>query len=80
MSKSSIEEQVEDIAKKQLAEIKYYTKTEVINSEIEKALKIGLNGDDWTFSQHKKINTVPTEEDFKNTIKEYLDWKVKFYY
>ena len=40
MSKSSIEEQVEDIAKKQLSEIKYYTKTEVINSEIEKALKI----------------------------------------
>ena len=39
MSKSSIEEQVEDIAKKQLSEIKYYTKTEVINSEIEKALK-----------------------------------------
>ena len=36
----SIEEQIEDIAKTQLAEVKYYTKTETINSEIESALKI----------------------------------------
>ena len=35
----SIEEQVEDLAKKQLAGVKYYTKTETINSEIETALK-----------------------------------------
>lgn len=35
----SIEEQIEDIAKKQLADVKYYTKTEIINSEIEAALK-----------------------------------------
>ena len=36
----SIEEQIEDIAKTQLVEVKYYTKTETINSEIESALKI----------------------------------------
>ncbi len=35
----SIEEQVEDIAKKQLVDVKYYTKTETINPEIESALK-----------------------------------------
>lgn len=35
----SIEEQVEDWGKKQLAKTKYYTKTESINSEIENALK-----------------------------------------
>lgn len=35
----SIEEQVEDLAKKQLVGVKYYTKTETINSEIEAALK-----------------------------------------
>lgn len=35
----SIEEQVEDIAKKQLVDVKYYTKTEIINPEIESALK-----------------------------------------
>ena len=35
----SIEEQVEDLAKKQLTGVKYYTKTEAINSEIDAALK-----------------------------------------
>lgn len=54
--------------------LNYFSEEEYIEDSIS------LNGDDWTFSQHKKINTVPTEEDFKNTIKEYLDWKVKFYY
>lgn len=37
----SVEEQVEDLAKKQLNNIGYYTKTEQINSEIENALKTG---------------------------------------
>ncbi len=35
----SIEEQVEDLCKKQLKGVKYYTKTEIINEEIEFALK-----------------------------------------
>lgn len=35
----SIEEQVEDWCKAQLRSIKYYTKTESINSEIEEALR-----------------------------------------
>ena len=35
----SIEEQIQDLAKKQLAGEKYYLKTEPINSEIENALK-----------------------------------------
>ena len=35
----SIEEQIEDWAKSQI-KIKYYTKTETINSEIEQALNI----------------------------------------
>ena len=37
---------------------------------------ITMNGDDWCFSQHKKIDTRPTEEDFKKTVAEYLSWKV----
>lgn len=37
---------------------------------------ISLNGDDWTYSLHKKIDTVPTEADFKKTVKDYLSWKV----
>lgn len=36
---------------------------------------ITLSGKDWTFSQHKKISTVPTEDDFKKTVGDYLRWK-----
>ena len=37
---------------------------------------ITLNGDDWLFTQHQKIDTTPTEEDFKRTVANYLSWKV----
>ena len=37
---------------------------------------ITLNGDDWLFTQHQKIDTTPTEEDFKRTVSDYLSWKV----
>lgn len=37
---------------------------------------VSLNGDDWTFNQHKKIDTLPTEEDFKKAVADYLAWKV----
>lgn len=37
---------------------------------------ITLNGDDWLFTQHQKIDTTPTEDDFKRTVANYLSWKV----
>lgn len=37
---------------------------------------ISLKGDDWTFNQHQKIDTTPTEEDFKKVVSDYLSWKV----
>ena len=37
---------------------------------------ITLEGNDWAFGQHKKIDTTPTEEDFKKTVADYLAWKV----
>lgn len=37
---------------------------------------ISLEGNDWTFAQHKKIDIVPTEADFMKTVSEYLAWKV----
>lgn len=37
---------------------------------------VSLEGDDWTFNQHKKIDTTPTEEDFKKTVADYLAWRV----
>lgn len=37
---------------------------------------ITLNGDDWTYSQHKEFNTKPEIEDFKQTVSDYLSWQV----
>lgn len=37
---------------------------------------ISLEGNDWTFNQHKKVDIAPTEEDFKKTVSDYLAWKV----
>ena len=37
---------------------------------------ITLNGNDWTYNQHKKIDTRPNPEDFRKVVKDYLAWKV----
>lgn len=37
---------------------------------------ISLAGNDWTFSQHVKIDNKPSLEDFKQAVKDYLSWKV----
>ena len=37
---------------------------------------ISLKGNDWTYSQHKKIETVPTADDFAKVVKDYLAWRV----
>lgn len=52
------------------AYLHYFSEDEYIEDTIS------LEGNDWTFSQHIKLNTIPTEDDFRNTIKEYLGWKV----
>jgi len=50
----------------------YYTKDNGLYIEDV----ISLSGADWTFAQHKRIDTVPTMEDFKRTVANYLAWKV----
>lgn len=37
---------------------------------------ISLEGNDWTYQQHIKIDTTPTVEDFQSVVKEYLAWRV----
>ncbi|MBR5168562.1 MAG: N-6 DNA methylase [Salinivirgaceae bacterium] len=37
---------------------------------------ITLKGNDWTYSQHIKIDTIPNPTDFTKVVKDYLDWKV----
>lgn len=50
--------------------LKYFTEKEYIEDTIS------LEGNDWTYFQHLNFDLTPTEEDFKNTVKEYLAWKV----
>lgn len=37
---------------------------------------ISLKGNDWTYSQHRKIDTVPSADDFAKVVKDYLAWRV----
>ena len=37
---------------------------------------ITLDGNDWTYSQHRKINTNPTHDDFAKVVKDYFAWRV----
>lgn len=64
--------EVEAIVLGKMPKTQYYTEA---NGKVIKDT-ISLKGDDWTFGQHKKIDTRPTEEDFKKTVAEYLSWKV----
>ena len=38
--------------------------------------KITLEGNDWTFAQHEVIDTTPTEDDFIETLNNYMNWKI----
>lgn len=38
---------------------------------------INLDGEDWTYSAHKVVDLTPTEEDFKKTVADYLEFKCK---
>ena len=37
---------------------------------------ITLDGNDWTYSQHKKIDTIPKPEDFEKVVRDYLSWQI----
>ncbi|MBQ3425826.1 MAG: N-6 DNA methylase [Clostridia bacterium] len=37
---------------------------------------ISNKGNDWNFDQHQKIDTIPTIDDFKKTVSDYLNWEV----
>lgn len=49
--------------------LRYFKENEFIEDTIS------LNGDDWTFAQHVKVDTIPKEDDFRQAIKDYLGWK-----
>ncbi|MBQ9698809.1 MAG: N-6 DNA methylase [Acidaminococcaceae bacterium] len=64
--------EVEAIVLGKMPKTKYYTEA---NGKVIRDT-ITMSGDDWTFNQHKVIDTRPTEADFKRTVAEYLSWKV----
>lgn len=37
---------------------------------------ISLDGKDWTYKQHQRIETAPTEDDLRDVVKKYLSWKI----
>ncbi len=50
--------------------LEYFTEDEYFEDTIS------LEGNDWTFAQHRKINTIPSEKEFSDTVKNYLSWKL----
>ncbi len=53
------------------SKLNIFTEKEYIEDTIDPK-----SGKDWNFSSHYKIDTTPRLEDFQNTVKEYLSWKV----
>ena len=49
---------------------KYFTDKEYLEDTIS------LNGDDWTFSQHLKFDSVPSLNDFNMVVKSFMSWKL----
>lgn len=65
-------EEIEALVLGKKPKTNYYTKENGLYIEDT----ISLEGNDWTYSQHKKIDTNPKLEDFKRTVSDYLTWKV----
>lgn len=65
-------QEVTDIVLGRIPDTHYYTEE---NGKLIKD-RISLNGDDWTFNQHVKIDTTPTEDDLGKTVADYLSWRV----
>lgn len=64
--------EVEAIVLNKKSKTDYYTEA---NGKVIKDA-ISLEGNDWTFSQHQKFDITPNEQDLKDTVAEYLSWKV----
>lgn len=65
-------QEVTDLVLGNIPDTHYYTEE---NGKVIKD-KISLNGDDWTFSQHRVIDTIPNQKDIQKSVAEYLSWKI----
>lgn len=64
--------EVERIVLGQHSETSYYTKENGLYIEDT----ITLEGNDWTYAQHQKIDTTPTAEDFNQVIKNFISYRI----
>ncbi|MCL2855662.1 MAG: hypothetical protein FWE21_08595 [Defluviitaleaceae bacterium] len=60
-----------DLALHGRAYLNIFTKEEYVEDTIDPQ-----SGADWNFEQHKKIDTSPTEADFRKTVADYMAWEV----
>lgn len=83
--KKSLTEEVEKLKelKEQIIEKinSIVAKKEPIEKELVVAKKVyeDINnriGADWTYGQHRKIDTIPTESDLRKTVSDYLSWEI----
>ena len=65
-------QEVLDLVLGNVPDTEYYTKDN--GKYIED--KITLDGNDWTWGQHRKISLKPSEKTFKDVVSEYLAFKV----
>lgn len=65
-------QEVVDIVLDNIPDTDYYTEK---NGKLIKD-RISLEGDDWTYNQHIKIDVNPTEDDFKKTVSDYLSFRI----
>ena len=65
-------QEVVDLVLGNVPDTNYYTEE---NGKLIKD-KITLNGDDWSFSQHSTMDKIPQLDDFKQTVADFLSWKI----
>ncbi|MEG0835863.1 MAG: N-6 DNA methylase [Anaerovoracaceae bacterium] len=63
-------QEVVDLVNYGRAYLNHFTEEEYVEDTIT------LDGNDWTFAQHKKVNTIPTEADFAKVVSDYLAWEI----
>lgn len=67
-------EEVVNLVKFGKDELNIFTEKEYIEDVI--ALSGEKHGEDWNFDHHVQMNTIPTIDDFRKTVSDYLAWEV----
>ena len=76
--KNLLEDEITSLNKTIVELTKKINKIEPELAEAQKNYDAIFNkiGADWTYAQHKQIDTIPNKEAFESTIADYLSWKI----